>query len=702
MESFLPTIKCSSCLAEVELSAMGDHVCQPAHKSATTTPPATGPPPVPPPKPTKTSVQGSPPRAGRMAPPPPIDPYAANRPFLHLRTSADRPETTSSPSPISPPDRRKPEPSPLARSLTNLDCAFPPFPRPDSRASAKSRSRSKTIVKNDRAPPSSVPQNGESVEDQERRRRSRANKHKREVSIDSKSLSRLSMASSRYGESISRSSTPGFPSTAGSRGFGNFLDEVPPLPSGPIKSYTPSPFTASPEPYIFLSKEAFQKDRSTTATTPPLSGGLPGFELGFSVDPEQAKPQNRHSQSARFSSATAESSKPLDGDSDLKRAPDQETTLPIYTIDQDFSVSGFARNLGLGDPHHTTNSSTSSSDASDATTSSSFSTQTSEPSSASEPQPPILYKYDLDSPTDPLFQQGEFKRTLPKYQRFAELSQESDSEPEERRPSVKPATPPPPLPIEPTSPSAVSKSPGQSRRIRCRGCENVIVGKSVSSADGRLTGRWHKACFVCTTCCSPFKTADFYVLNNNPYCAQHYHELNGSLCSSCGTGIEGPCLQTEEFIPDQNGGKETKQIFHPDCFRCKTCRIVLKGDYLEWNGDAPIQYLITAALPQDMAEDPRRTILHIHHHPHGVAQGLAQVEGEGEVLGIRPETVDPVAPHLDLECILQIEMATVLGALPWDARKDLQDPQGLPGRLVLRGLLPLLDRADSRSEELRS
>ncbi|KAF5015391.1 hypothetical protein F66182_13298, partial [Fusarium sp. NRRL 66182] len=34
---------------------------------------------------------------------------------------------------------------------------------------------------------------------------------------------------------------------------------------------------------------------------------------------------------------------------------------------------------------------------------------------------------------------------------------------------------------------------GQKRR--CRGCGQGIVGKSVSSADGRLTGRYHKACF---------------------------------------------------------------------------------------------------------------------------------------------------------------------------------------------------------------
>ena len=92
----------------------------------------------------------------------------------------------------------------------------------------------------------------------------------------------------------------------------------------------------------------------------------------------------------------------------------------------------------------------------------------------------------------------------------------------------------------------------------CRGCGEVIKGKSVSSADGRLSGRYHKQCFVCKTCKQPFQTADFYVLENHPYCERHYHELNGSLCKACDGGIEGQCLETE-----------LKQKFHPDCFTCQ-------------------------------------------------------------------------------------------------------------------------------------
>lgn len=105
------------------------------------------------------------------------------------------------------------------------------------------------------------------------------------------------------------------------------------------------------------------------------------------------------------------------------------------------------------------------------------------------------------------------------------------------------------------------------------------MGKSVSSADGRLTGRYHKACFVCNDCRAPFQTADFYVLDDRPYCGQHYHERNGSLCASCNTGIEGQYLETNESTRSNGRAK-----FHPDCLRCYTCRIVLNGEYFEWNG----------------------------------------------------------------------------------------------------------------------
>ena len=113
-------------------------------------------------------------------------------------------------------------------------------------------------------------------------------------------------------------------------------------------------------------------------------------------------------------------------------------------------------------------------------------------------------------------------------------------------------------PMSPPSTSAIpARKATTGNKGKCRGCGELIIGKSVSSADGRLTGRYHKLCFVCKTCKEAFQTADFYVMDNHPYCERHYHELNDSLCKSCDRGIEGQYLETE-----------MKQKFHSHCFTC--------------------------------------------------------------------------------------------------------------------------------------
>ncbi len=131
-----------------------------------------------------------------------------------------------------------------------------------------------------------------------------------------------------------------------------------------------------------------------------------------------------------------------------------------------------------------------------------------------------------------------------------------------------------PVPLlSPPSTNSAAPRPTTANKGNCRGCGDLIIGKSVSSADGRLTGRYHKACFVCKTCQAPFQTADFYVMNNNPYCARHYHELNHSLCTKCDRGIEGQYLETDSRLK-----------FHPHCFSCQECHRILRDDCFEWDG----------------------------------------------------------------------------------------------------------------------
>ena len=112
----------------------------------------------------------------------------------------------------------------------------------------------------------------------------------------------------------------------------------------------------------------------------------------------------------------------------------------------------------------------------------------------------------------------------------------------------------------PTSAKQNSPTRKTAAKSNCRGCGEAIQGKGLTSSDGRLTGRYHKECFVCQTCREPFSSSTFYVFDNFPYCSRHYHTLNNSLCKRCDIGIEGPCLETER-----------NERLHPHCFTCTVC-----------------------------------------------------------------------------------------------------------------------------------
>ncbi|KAL7422750.1 hypothetical protein Q5752_002042 [Cryptotrichosporon argae] len=96
----------------------------------------------------------------------------------------------------------------------------------------------------------------------------------------------------------------------------------------------------------------------------------------------------------------------------------------------------------------------------------------------------------------------------------------------------------------------------------CRRCARPIETSAVSSSDGQLKGKWHRACFTCARCDAPFAGDDFYVLAGKPWCQYHYHEAAGTLCAAprCRRPIEGPCVLT----PAPNA-----QRFHPGHLACE-------------------------------------------------------------------------------------------------------------------------------------
>jgi len=225
------------------------------------------------------------------------------------------------------------------------------------------------------------------------------------------------------------------------------------------------------------------------------------------------------------------------------------------------------------------------------------------PFSSNSPQPlrPRLLRLQTDSPTDPLFQNGLLSSIPPSPSRNADASSGLASNGFDFRqtPSTSTAASPGPVlngfdfrPRQMSSAGGERPKQFQARHVpqrsqtmgankgTCRGCNKIIASnqKSVSSADGRLTGKYHKECFVCHSCKSPFPTADFYVLRDHPYCAHHYHELNGTLCVGCGKGIEG------QYLEGNTNNATTSKKFHAQCLTCATCRCQLRDDYFEFNG----------------------------------------------------------------------------------------------------------------------
>ena len=113
----------------------------------------------------------------------------------------------------------------------------------------------------------------------------------------------------------------------------------------------------------------------------------------------------------------------------------------------------------------------------------------------------------------------------------------------------------------------------KSKKGPCRGCGEIILGKSVSSRDGQLSGRWHKECFCCAKCGTrdfqrgnkehSTASVEFYILMDMPLCHQCYHEENNSVCPMCVRGIEGECLD------------DGISRYHLACLRCTDCSTLL-------------------------------------------------------------------------------------------------------------------------------
>ncbi|KAJ1989036.1 hypothetical protein H4R33_002206 [Dimargaris cristalligena] len=90
----------------------------------------------------------------------------------------------------------------------------------------------------------------------------------------------------------------------------------------------------------------------------------------------------------------------------------------------------------------------------------------------------------------------------------------------------------------------------------CHACRVTIEDEQVTA----LGTHWHSACFVCTTCRSPFADDTFYEWRGKPYCERHWNTLRGSICGGCDRIIVGRyvALYGKFYHPDHVPNRTTR------------------------------------------------------------------------------------------------------------------------------------------------
>lgn len=237
-----------------------------------------------------------------------------------------------------------------------------------------------------------------------------------------------------------------------------------------------------------------------------------------------------------------------------------------------------------------------------------------------------------------------------------------------------------------TASSTHNRQPSRNPRPRgnCKACQEPITGKSISSADGRLTGRYHKACFVCATCKESFSSATFYVLEDRPYCEQHYHKLNGSLCGACHRGIEGQYLEDE--VPRK---------YHPGCFRCGDCGLVLRDGYFDVNGRSYCERDAWRRM-QSAGRAQQHQQQHHHHHMGPMSPQLRHGSASGPSMHMPP-------PPGGIPSIREPPRGGLPGGPSSNLHRPFGQPTGqrlMPGQALGRGGLGPMQKMEKRMTRL--
>ncbi|NXU63957.1 LIMS1 protein, partial [Horornis vulcanius] len=93
---------------------------------------------------------------------------------------------------------------------------------------------------------------------------------------------------------------------------------------------------------------------------------------------------------------------------------------------------------------------------------------------------------------------------------------------------------------------------------RCRG--GFAPAEKIVNSNGEL---YHEQCFVCAQCFQQFPEGLFYEFEGRKYCEHDFQMLFAPCCHQCGEFIIGRVI------------KAMNNSWHPDCFCCDICQVVL-------------------------------------------------------------------------------------------------------------------------------
>ncbi|KHJ41435.1 ribosomal protein L35Ae [Trichuris suis] len=97
--------------------------------------------------------------------------------------------------------------------------------------------------------------------------------------------------------------------------------------------------------------------------------------------------------------------------------------------------------------------------------------------------------------------------------------------------------------------------------VFCYGCgKGFALNEQIVNCEKEV---WHQRCFVCAQCFRPFPDGLFFEFEGRKYCEHDFHVLYAPYCAKCGEFIDGRVI------------KAMNCNWHPDCFRCNICNVVL-------------------------------------------------------------------------------------------------------------------------------